>query len=376
MSKWPPKIGVTIGKFKPFHRGHELMISMAAAELDELTVIVADSENNEYDGDLYIPLSFRYAMVKDAVRHLSNVRVVKHIDAYGDAQEYDEHGTAIDEGFWKYWIDKFITLAPDANYFVSSDRYGQEAARRMTKNHFFREVSWYPVDPDRELVDISATRIRQDPFANWKYIHPSFRQMFGKRVLVIGPESSGKTTLTKALGKALNSPVVPEYGRTLSEAKNNNLTPDDFLEIANRHHEMELFAIRNSETGVVISDTDIYTTYLFSEIYLQHPLEELKRKHTPSWYHLVILLPPEIEWDNDGTRVMPDYLPRYDFFKKLCHAYDRHPNAWVMHGVTDLNDRVNFVCIKVAELLESDQKERDSRYEHLTKDLKPVTLIE
>jgi len=378
MSEWTPKIGVTVGKFKPFHRGHELMISMAAAELKELTVIVADSEDGEYDGDLYIPLSYRYNMVKQALKHLDNVRVVKHIDTYGDAKKYDEHGTAVDEDFWAYWTNVFTMLAPDANYFVSSDRYGHEAARRLTMVNGPRHgVEWFPVDPDRELFDISATRIRQDPFGNWKYIHPMFRQLFGKRILVIGPESSGKSTLVRELGKALSSPAVPEYGRILSEMHQNELTEEHFEQIVKRHHEMELFAIRNSETGLAISDTDVFTTYLFSEVYLPDSgMESIRRKCNINWYDLVIILPPELEWYDDGTRVMEDQADREKFFHLLCAEYQRHPNTWVLNHTPDLKDRFDIVCSKVAEMIKPDAKIRDTGYESLTKHLEPVTMIE
>lgn len=378
MSKWPPKIGVTIGKFKPFHRGHELMISMAAAELDELTVIVSDTEQGDYAGDLYIPLSFRYKMVKQALKHLDNVQVVKHVDTHGDAREYDEHGTAVDEKFWDYWTSIFDVLAPDANYFVSSDRYGQEAARRLTVIHGpQREVEWFPVDPDRELMNISATRIRQDPFGNWKYIHPMFRQLFGKRILVIGPESSGKSTLVRELGRALNSPTVPEYGRILSEMHKNELTEEHFEQIAKRHHEMELFAIRNSETGLAISDTDVYTTYLFSEIYLpDQGMESIRRKSNINWYDLVFILPPELEWDDDGTRVMEDQADRENIFHRLCREYLKHPNTWIIKNTPDLQDRVDLVCSKIAELIEPDAKIRNMQYEQLTKRLELVTMAE
>jgi len=365
MAKWPPKIAVTVGKFKPLHRGHELMVSMAAAEMDEVTVIVSDIPDDEYfncfdpeSGEKYMPLSFRYKMVKMAFREYPNVRVVKHEDIYGAAARYDEHGTAVDEQFWDYWTTVFKMLAPDTTHFVSSDRYGQEAAGRM-------DMQWFPVDPDRELVDISATRIRENPIANWRYINKYFRQSFGKRVLVIGPESTGKTTLTKDLGQALNSPVAPEYGRFLSEAKENDLDEDDFNDIVKRHHEMEMFAMRTSETGVAISDTDLLTTYLFTDIYLERPVDSIRRKHSPNWYDLVVILPPRIPWVDDGTRVLPDETKRKDFFNMLLNGYRRHKNLLILEE-TDRARRVDIVCARVAQMVQSEKPFQEA-YDGLTK---------
>ena len=362
--QWPPKLGVTIGKFKPLHRGHELMITMAAAEMEELTVIVSDSKDGDYAGDIYIPLAFRYKMVKQAFQHLDNVRVMMHTETHGDAEHYDRYGTALDESFWDYWVDVFDILAPEANYFVSSDRYGQVAASRIGAKDKTRDMFWFPVDPDRELVPVSGTDIRNDPITNWRYIHPMFRQSFGKRVTIIGPESTGKTTLARDVARSMNSPYVPEYGRTLSEAVGNNMTADHFHDIIKRHHEMELFAISNSETGLTVSDTDSVTTYLFSKIYLGKPIEDL-RKYTQGWYDLVILLPPDLPWIDDGTRVISNLKTRIEFFKDLKRMYNRHPNLLVLEE-TDHKRRVEIVCDHISRMMRPVNKSSEEAFERLT----------
>ena len=134
--KWPPTKGVTITKAKPMHKGHELMIATAAAELDELIVIVSDLADEELDMfSEEWPLTYRYKMVQKALAKYPNVQVVKHYDHSPDADSYDEHGTGQGDAFWAYWTNVFQTLAPDATHFVSSDRYGKEAARRMNTSY-------------------------------------------------------------------------------------------------------------------------------------------------------------------------------------------------------------------------------------------------
>lgn len=366
MSDWPPKIAVTIGKFKPLHQGHELMVSMAAAEMDEVIVIVSDTvASDQLTSKLtesYMPLNYRYKAVCRAFGKYPNVKVVKHVDLYGEPKQYDNHGTAVDDEFWDYWTNVFKILAPDAIYFVSSDRYGQEAANRL-------HIGWFPVDPDRELINISATRIRANPIDNWHYINEEFRSDFGKRILVIGPESTGKTTLTKDLGIALGSPVVPEYGRFLSEAKNNDLNIQDFHRIVVRHASMEETAMRVSKTGLTISDTDRFTTYLFSKIYLgvhmANPRPRSGRSVNPDRYDLVVLLPPVIPWIDDGTRVISDYSERVEFYDQLLEAYREHPNLVILTE-TDRQKRVDIVCGHVASMLQDD-KIFTNVYERLTK---------
>lgn len=366
------KIGVTVGKFKPLHSGHELMIEMAAAELDQLVVIVSDTNDHVEFG---MTVRTRFDRVRRAFAHLPNVKVVLEYDTHGDAVQYDTHGTAVDDDFWNYWIGVFARHAPDASHFVSSDRYGQEAALRLTK-HLGRIVTWFPVDPDRELYDVSATRIRKDPIKNWKFIHPEFRDLFGKRVLVIGPESSGKSTLVRALGGSLNSPAVPEYGRILSEAHSNNLTLEHFVEIARRHRFMEDYAMRNSETGVVISDTDAFTTLLFGEVYLEDDSSTIfsafQQYIDIHRYDLVILLYPDLEWDDDGTRVLPEFAQRFNFYRELLRAYSDNPRLRIIKNVGNLQQRVDLVSIEISKILE---KSNSEVFNNLTSKLTSVSLV-
>lgn len=346
---WPPKIGVTIGKFKPMHLGHELMIYLAAKELDELTVIVSDIADDYTLGMVpEFPLTYRYNTIKDKLLKYPNVKVVKHYDTFGSPAEYDENGTGVGEEFWKYWTGVFQLLAPDANYFVSSDKYGQVAAKHLSTD--IDPVEWFPVDPGRELMEISATKIRKDPMKYWKYISQEFRPKFGKRVLVVGPESTGKSTLTKDLGMEWGSTVVPEYGRILSEAKNNNMTVEDFKNISVRHRNMEIFAMETSTNGLVISDTDLYTTMLYTQTYLGEKLNGLGNMFLSRMcYDLIVLLPVTIPWDDDGTRVMPDEGERTDFFNKLKQVYRNHRNVMILNE-TDRKKRVNLVSIEIAKL--------------------------
>lgn len=370
---WPPKVGVTIGKFKPMHLGHELMIDMAASELDELTVIVSDTPDQYTDTITEdYPLNFRYKMIVEKMRKYPNVPVLKHTDVFGPPAEVDENGTGIGDEFWNYWTYVFKMLAPDATYFVSSDYYGQEAAKRMSTD--LHPVEWFPVDPGRELMPISATKIRDEPIKYWNYISQEFRQKFGKRVLVIGPESTGKSTLVKDLGQAWASPVVPEYGRILSESLDNSMGMEHFRTIAKRHHEMESFAMRNSNTGLIISDTDVYTTYLFGKVYLGKEMLDLMRKHSLNHYDLVIILPPNIPWVDDGTRVLSAYKDREWFFNQLKRGYKDHDNVMILEEI-DRQKRVDIVSIEIAKLMD---KEKDylNVYNGLTKQDTSLNMVQ
>jgi HTH-type transcriptional repressor of NAD biosynthesis genes len=304
-------IGVTIGKFYPLHKGHELMIEMAASQLDELIVIVSSDEfvtgHRAFDN---ISLNTRYNIIKKKYAG-RNITVLKHVDGIGNPLNFDEHGTATDPAFWDYWLNVFEILAPDATHFVSSDRYGAKAANLMG-------IKWFAIDPDRELIDISATRIRANPLKEWKYISREFRPNYVKKVVVVGAESSGKSTLVKDLGKAWNSPAVPEYGRIMTEiVGDNEWDITDFYTIVRRQQAMNYHAAMESETGIIFIDTEAYTTYLYCIEYLNAKSDTLLKMHQREEFDLVVLVPNNIPWVDDGTRIQSDPKKRNAFINSI-----------------------------------------------------------
>src|SRR5262249_51027668 len=111
-------------------------------------------------------------------------------------------------GFWDIWvrsIRKFIP-APGPDLVFTSESYGDELARRLGARHILWDLS-------RQRVPISATDIRENPYANWQYLPPPVRAYFTRRVVIYGPESVGKTTLAERLASHYQTAWVPEFAR-------------------------------------------------------------------------------------------------------------------------------------------------------------------
>jgi hypothetical protein len=102
----------------------------------------------------------------------------------------------------------------------SSEAYGVELAARF-------HAQPVTVDLGREKVPVSGTAIRADPAGHWGMLGPGVRGWLARRVVVVGAESSGTTTMARALARhyRLRGGVwaatrwVPEYGRELTERK-------------------------------------------------------------------------------------------------------------------------------------------------------------
>ena len=124
-----------------------------------------------------------------------------------------------------------------------------------------------------------------------------------KRVCLLGAESTGKTTLAKALAKRFGTVWNPEYGRPYTQI---GRPPDapwtsyEFTHIARIQCWYEDF-LAGLARNVLFTDTDAFTTAVFHEVYLGTPateFDELVRRP----YDLFLVCGLDAPWRHDGVR--------------------------------------------------------------------------
>lgn len=124
-----------------------------------------------------------------------------------------------------------------------------------------------------------------------------------KRVLLVGAESTGKTTLARALAEAYDTLWNPEYGRPYTEIGRDpeaEWTSSEFTHIARVQCWYEDF-LAGYATRVLFCDTDAFTTAVFHEVYLgskTDAFDELLRRA----YDLTIVCGLDVPWARDGIR--------------------------------------------------------------------------
>jgi HTH-type transcriptional repressor of NAD biosynthesis genes len=113
----------------------------------------------------------------------------------------------------------------------TSEAYGDELARRLGARHV-------AMDPPRAAHPVSGTAVRADPVTHWSALAPCVRGHLAWRVVLVGAESTGKTTLAAAIaarlrargGAFVDTAWVPEVGREVTAQKLAALGPGAAME--------------------------------------------------------------------------------------------------------------------------------------------------
>lgn len=317
--------GLVLGKFMPPHKGHIHLIETAAKQVDELTVMVCSIEKEPISGAL------RYAWMKALFPKLRVIHVTDENPQFPEEHRF----------FWEIWTNTIQRNCPNGlDYFFSSELYGDELARRLNIEHIL-------VDLKRKTVPISASKIRNAPYQNWKFIPEVVRPHYLKRVVLTGPESVGKSVLSEKLAKYFKTSFVEEYGREYCEKVGMDLTPLDFAHIAGGQILKEDQAALKANK-LLICDTDLIVTQIWGEIMLSKCpiwITELSHKRH---YDLYLLLKPDIPWVNDGTRAFEEIRPRQ--FERLKEELEcRNLNYVVVSG--DFEERFKMAVMEIEKLL-------------------------
>lgn len=266
--------GLVIGKFWPPTAGHVGLIAAAAAVCERVSVVAMAAAWED------LPLDLRVRWLRELFAHAGNVRIYGiHDDVrvdYDDAAVWDAHleliRLALDEGGERAAVDAVFT----------SETYGEELARRLGGVHVCGDLA-------RVTTPISGTAARHDPIAAWPWLPAPVRGWLARRVVIVGAESTGTTTLTRALiatfhargGVWGETRWVPEYGRAYTHAKliaaraawpaagmDDLVWKEADFEAIARFQAAEEDAAARAGAPVVFGDTDAGATAIWHERYL------------------------------------------------------------------------------------------------------------
>ena len=292
----------------PPHNGHLFLINSAIKQCEKVVILICSLQNEPINGFL------RWTWLKTIFEGQKNVEII-HVE--DENPQKPEECDSIETFYHQYWVPTVYKRIPKLDVVFTSEVYGEEFAMFLGIKHVL-------VDIDRVVHPISGTLVRKDAYTNWVHIPPIVQQYYSKRIVILGPESTGKTTLAKNLAQYYSSTYVEEYGRTycetIKEAK--LFDKDDFYNIAIKHSDDVL----NAHDKLIFVDTEALTTKIFGEMYLNDYHDErideiIKHQH----YDLYLVMDIDVPWINDGTRDFPN-------------DRDKHLNR-ITKGLDELNQK-------------------------------------
>ncbi len=306
-------VGMYGGSFNPLHMGHVDCIIKAASQCNQLYVVIS-YRNNHTDVDVRI----KYRWVYQITKHIGNVKIILLEDKLDKKSDYTK----------QYW---------ENDCEIVKKKIGTKIDVVFCGDDYDKTSFWNVCYPESDLIifprsKYNSTDIRANIYKHWDWLPLVVRPYYVKKVLLIGTESCGKSTLTVNLAHHFNTNYLEEVGRELSELSGTDtmMLSSDFTRILLEHKAKELRLIEHSNK-VLIEDTDCLITKFFMNFLEDENIEKntllANAIASLNQYDLILYMEPDVEWIQDGDRSEVIAADRYkysDMIKKLYADFDFH----------------------------------------------------
>ncbi|MDO9260512.1 MAG: ATP-binding protein [Flavobacteriaceae bacterium] len=148
------------------------------------------------------------------------------------------------------------------------------------------------------------------------------------KIVLFGPESTGKTTLSKLLANHFKTEWVPEFAREYLQNKwdleHKTCENHDLLPIAIGQIQLENELAKKADK-LLICDTDILETMVYSLTYYGGEVDPvLEKAAIANSYDLYLLTSIDIPWEKDDLRDRPEQRQEmFNAFEKALIDYHK-----------------------------------------------------
>jgi len=138
-----------------------------------------------------------------------------------------------------------------------------------------------------------------------------------KKIVVTGPESTGKSQMSAYLAAYFNTVFVPEFARQYLEKQNGIYVQEDLLKIAKGQITSENKFIQQANK-ILICDTDAIVLKIWSEVKYGYCNQEILHLIDQQQYDFYLLMDVDLPWEYDALREAPD-LQQRKYLMQLYH---------------------------------------------------------
>ncbi len=308
------KRALIVGKFCPLHKGHEFLISKALDTSSEL--IIFSYTKKQYEG---CETAKRHYWLKSlfptAIVFVFDDQNLKDIFPEQIEMQTLPMDEDTDDNQRLFAAKLYISLiGKPLEAIFTSESYGPGFAIKMSEHLFKAKIQTHTVehvavDPTRSKVPTSGLLVRSHVPNSRGFLSPLVYGSFLKKILFLGAESTGKSTLVELCAERYRTVFVDEYGRTRYEQKAGQLEFSDMRVIAETHLDRERIQTINANRYLFV-DTSPLTTLCYSYFLFNQADPLLEKMANKLDYDHIFLCAPDFPMVQDGTRVDESFRGR------------------------------------------------------------------
>ncbi len=168
-----------------------------------------------------------------------------------------------------------------------------------------------------------------------------------KKIVIIGPESTGKSTLCEQLAAHFNTAWCPEYARQFLLAHGKHYTYADLLEIAKGQIALEDQLSGSAKNGLYFIDTNMYVMQVWCEYVFNKCHQFIIDQIVERKYDLYLLCNTDLPWSFDELREYPEKKNRIELYRHYRELLIEQRTPWV--GIEGSRDERLQLAIKAVE---------------------------
>ena len=166
-----------------------------------------------------------------------------------------------------------------------------------------------------------------------------------KKIVIIGPESTGKSTLCKELADHYNTVWCPEYAREYLLQNGMDYTYQDLVKIAQGQLTLEDY-LQHEAGNYYFVDTNMYVMKVWYEVAFQNCPTWILKTIARSTCDLYLLCNTDLPWAYDELREYPDLKMRQRLFTMYKDIVINSGSPWTEISGTEgerLQNAIHFI---------------------------------